>query len=289
MFENIINGWKIGKAVRSIVMKDKSLMLYPIVSVIIALALIAVIFLVGIIAAGAVANHSLMLIAGIILFYIAVTFSSTYVSIALLIAYKKFNSGKKISIAQALSLARPYWKNALKWAVFYSIIIMILNAIESRFRGIGRLVVGFIGSLAISTAVFFVVPVILEKNIGPIDAMKESVKTIYHQFGQTFGGFAFIDLYSAMFILLGVFIMVASLALFGSSTILNAVFIVTGIIGLALAVFGAVFAATLGQVFKLIIYDYANGKPLPKGISAQMISNASKKRKTASSNNAGNI
>ena len=69
---------------------------------------------------------------------------------------------------------------------------MILNAIESRFRGIGRFVVGFIGSLAISTAVFFVVPVILEKNIGPIGAMKESVKTIYHQFGQTFGGFAVI-------------------------------------------------------------------------------------------------
>ncbi|MCL4380966.1 MAG: DUF6159 family protein [Candidatus Marsarchaeota archaeon] len=289
MFENIINGWKIGKAVRGIVMKDKSLMMYPILSVVIALALLAAIFLVGIIAAGAVAGHSLMLIVGIILFYIAVTFSSTYISIALLIAYKKFSSGKKISIAEALSLAKPYWKNALKWAIFYSIIIMILNAIESRFRGIGRLAVGFIGSLAISAAVFFVVPVILEKNVGPIDAMKESVKTIYHQFGQTFGGFAFIDLYSAMFVVLGIIIIIASLALFGSSIILNIIFIATGIIGFALVVFGAVFAATLGQVFKLIVYDYANGRPLPKGISTQMISNASKKRKMAGSSNAGNI
>lgn len=277
MFENIKSGWKLGMAVRNTVMKDKSLMVYPILSIIMSMILFIVIFVFSFVAVGAI--KSPVYLVAIILFYIASTFTSTYISLVLLIAYKNFISENRISMKEAFAKARPYWKNALKWAIFYSIIIMILNIIESRFQGAGRMVIGFIGSMAISAAVFFVVPVILEKNVGPISAIKDSIKVIYSKFGKTFGGIAFIDLYSLIFVVTGILIMVASVILLGSFALLEMPLIITGVIGLILLIFGIIFASTMTQVLKLVIYDYANGGSLPEWIDKEILDGAIKKRR----------
>ncbi len=292
MFENIKNGWKIGKAVRKIVSRDKSLMLYPIVAVVISIIAFLLIFGIGLFSAFVISGgniHNSMHGAGSMIFiitifisYIAIEFISVYVNIALLIAFKSFINGKKLKMMDAFGKAVHYRKNILEWAIFYSIIIMLLNIIESRFRGLGRLVIGFIGSLAITAATFFVVPVILEKNIGPIGAIKESVNTIYHKFGQTFGGVAYIDLYSFIFVIAGILIILGSI-LFLIPVL--AVFIIFFIIGIIFLIYGIVYGATLREVFRLIVYDYANGKALPKEIDVKTLNSAIKKNKNKTINN----
>jgi len=237
MFKNIRKGWEMGKAIRKIVMKDKSLMFYPMVAVILSIISFLIIFGIGlgsafIISGSNITNFSFyaIVIFSIFIAYISIEFVFIYVNIALLIAFKKFIKNKRIKMWDSFKEAKKFRKNILKWAIFYSLIIMVLNVIESEFGGIVRILIGFIGSLAISVATFFVVPVILEKNVGPISAMKESINIIYHKFGQTFGGIAFIDLYSFIFVIIGIAIIFGSLILLGSIFVILSIFIVIWVI-----------------------------------------------------------
>lgn len=278
MFRNIRNGWKMGKAVRRIVMQDKSLMFYPIVAVILSIISFLIVFGIGLISAFIISGSDIskssffaIIIFSIFIAYISIEFVSIYVNIALLIAFKHFIKKKKIKMKDSFKETKKYGKNILKWAIFYSVLIMILNAIESEFGGITRIIIGFIGSLAISAATFFVVPVILEENIGPISAMKESINIIYHKFGQTFGGIAFIDLYSFIFVIIGIAIIFSSIILLSS---VFAILLISIIIGIIFLIYGLIYGATLKNIFKLIIYDYANGKQLPKEINEQTLLNS---------------
>ncbi len=277
-FRNIRKGWEMGKAVRRIVMRDKSLMFYPIVAVILSIISFLIIFGIGLISAFIISDSNIsnfsfyaIVIFSIFIAYISIEFVFIYVNIALLIAFKNFIKNKKIRMWDSFKVAKKYKKNILKWAIFYSILIMILNVIESRFGGVAQIIIGFIGSFAISVATFFVVPVILEKNIGPISAIKESINIIYHKFGQTFGGIAFIDLYSFIFVIIGIAIIFGSLILLGSIFVMLLISIIIGSIFL---IYGLIYGATLRNIFKLIIYDYANGKQLPKEINEQTLLNS---------------
>lgn len=278
MFENLKNGWKLGSATRKLIFKDKQLMLYPVLSLLITIVLMAAIFL-PIVFFSATLSSPLFIL-GLILFYIVVSFVSTYVLMALLIAFRSYTKGKEISIGEAMHLTRPYTVQIIEWALFYTMLVMVLRLVESRFGGIGRLVIGSIGSLAIAAATLFAVPVILDKKVGPITAVKESSQMLIHHFGNTFGGIVYADLYSMIFTLPGILIIVAAVFIASSSPI--GLLVILGGIGVALVAFGSVINYTTSNAFKLILYDYTNGKGLPEGFTKDMMQSAIKRKQSAS-------
>lgn len=272
-FERVKAGWSLARSVRRMVSGDRGLLVYPVLSGIIGVILFALSF-VGALLIPISAPIQWKVIAGFFISYVVTAFMSTYFLVAMLIAFKAYESGQAITIRDSLSRTRPYSKRIFQWAVFYTILVMLLRLIESRFRGVSGLIVAGLGSAGIAIATFFAVPAILEKKLGPIDAVKDSLGTIRRTIGPIFGGVAYIDLYTLMFTLLGVFIAVAGFTVM--PTIALKLFVVAT--GVVLMVLGFVLNFTYYNIFKLLLYDYFNGQKLPDEIDENLVQAAIKRR-----------
>lgn len=270
MFENMKAGWALGKVTREIVFNDKELLIYPVIAMLAGfvefLALIAGFFFVYI-----TGNNAYFNIPVLFVFYVLTTFTTTYITMAMLIGFRSYTSGKKIGMGEAFAQTAPYTKLIFEWALFYGVIITIIKVIESRLRGIVQLLFGAIISLALSIALFFVVPVILDEKVGPIQAMKLSEQTIIKNFGKAFGGVAYSELYSLIFILAGVALILLGAVALTVSFILGAIILCLGFVG---AMFGAILGSTLSSIFRLVLYDYIKTGKLPQGYSKDMINAA---------------
>lgn len=273
MFENFKAGWRLGRATRKLIMKDKKLFVYPLISGGIGIALFVALlasFLVAV-------NTSVgVWIVALVAYYILVYFFSTYTIMAMLIAFRSYGKGKEISIREAFSQTRAYWKQILEWAIFEAIVTMIIRAIEQRFGGIAGAIIGVTAGLAMAAATFFAVPVILDKKVGPISAIRESVSFIFHNFGKTFGGMAYADLYIVALGLLGIAVMMAGA---GVSTVSGIAGIAVAAVGFVILVFSMLFGYVISNTVRLIIYDYmANQAELPEGWDRSLIEDAVKGR-----------
>ena len=268
MFENVSRGWKLGSEVRKLVFKDKSLFSYPILSAVISIIIAAALFIPMFFATQwGTANYVIVLF----VYYLLVTFISTYMLVAMLLSFRAYAKGKPISIGQALSQANSYTVQIFEWAVFYSIIMMLLRALESRSRGIAGVILSAVASFALSIAILFVIPVIIDQRAGPIKAIEGSVKFIKDNFGATFGGLLFSDLYSMMFTLGGVAILIVGVIAIAA---VGAIAIGIAVIGIVLMVIGGLVGYMISNVFRLILYDYKLTGKLPAGIDAELIKGA---------------
>lgn len=272
-YSRIGAGWSLARSVRALISGDRGLLIYPVVSGIIGIVLFAATFAASYLVQSSVPIHW-RIIAGLVAAYIVTAFVSTYFLVALLIAFKSYQQDQRIGMGEALSRTRPYTIRILEWALFYTVLVMILRAIESRFRGISQLIVSGIGSLGITIATFFAVPAILEKKLGPVGAVRESLGIIRSTIGPIFGGVAYIDLYTLVFSLSGFAVMIAGFV-FMPDTLLK--FVVGGA-GAALLVLGLVLNYTYFNIFKLILYDYFNGGKLPDGFDEEIVQAAIRRR-----------
>ncbi|MCW6170796.1 MAG: DUF6159 family protein [Thermoplasmatales archaeon] len=282
MFERMKAGWRLARQVRESVSRSKSLFYYPLISGIVAIAVFAFTFVslfisfpLNFTVGGSVEIYILSLLVA----YIVVGFVSTLILLAMLIAYRANNSGSPVSLREAFGRAWAYRLQALEWALFYTMLVVILRIIESRLRGIAQLVIGAVGSMMIAIATFFAIPSILDNKSGPIKAVKESVSTITRNFGTTFGGVAYVDLYTLIFtlggfalLLLGIFLISVALPVF--------ILVALIIAGIALMAFGVVLNYTYMNVLKLVLFDYINGKGLPEGFNEDDIKSAIKRKKS---------
>lgn len=326
MFERARNGWRLAAQIRRIIMSDKRLFIYPLLIVLVTLAEFIVIFAsVTLIPAGGNINVALsnlnassstasflsqsqsgsstgissqtlstglttdsFLILGLFVFYIISTFTAMYLVIALLIAFRSYmNDKNKISFGSALKATRPYLKQILEWAVFYAIVLLIIRLIESRFRGIGRLIVAGIGSFTLAMASFFAAQVILEKKTGPIATVKASFDTIIHHFGAAFGGVAYSDLYGLMFAFIGILVIIGGAMAFALTG--SFIMLAMPVAGFVLMVFGILISFMTLSVFKLILYDYTNTGALPDGFDRKMVDMTIKQRKVRGNQQQGGL
>ncbi len=118
-------------------------------------------------------------------------------------------------------------------------------------------------------------PVILDSKTGPIETIKSSSGFILKNFGDTFGGILFAEIFQIVLALAGIGVML--LALVAAPSI--ALVIVLFSIGIILVMAGILLRYVLFNCFKLIMYDYKTEKKLPKGFDAKLVESSIKKRK----------
>ncbi len=265
MFENITSGWRLGSAIRRLVFKDKKLLVFPaIAGVVIVLETIAI-FASFILFRS---SNSIALLIGLFAYYIVVYFTSAYVLVAMLIAFRSFSSKTPIGVMDAFSKASGYTALIFEWAVFEAVVTMIIRAIEQRLGFIGSAIFGLGASIAMSVATAFAIPVIVDKRTGPVSTLKESTGFIVRNFGKTFGGLAYSELYSLMIMIVGFLVLMVGLFSFGVSFVLGAV---VAVIGVLLMVFGGMLGYILSNVYRFVLYDHMNGGKLPEGITDDMV------------------
>jgi hypothetical protein len=277
MFESMKSGWRLAKQVRKSISGNRKLYFYPIISGIVSVIIFALTFYTLIFEIPVSDYTYYYYIAGIFVAYILVYFFATLIIIAMMISYRSLKTDNPLSMREAFSSSKKYVGKAFQWAILYSIVLMILRAIESRVRGIGGIIIASIGSFAITVATFFVVPVILDYNTGPINAIKLSVNAIKSHFGNTFGGVIYIDLYTLIFTGGGFLLLIISAILFGEG-IPFIIITIPAVIAVIMIILGLILNFTYTNIFKLILFDYINGKGLPEGIDENLINSSIRRR-----------
>ena len=116
-------------------------------------------------------------------FYFITTFIMIFFNSALVGAALIRLDGGDPTVADGLRIARERLGSILAWSLLAATVGMILKAARERAGWLGSLVVGMIG-IAWNLATFLVVPVLVTRDLGPIDALKESAEPAEEDLGR---------------------------------------------------------------------------------------------------------
>jgi len=262
MFERLSRSWKLLMASASVLAKDKELLLFPLVSsgalLVVTLAFALPMFGLGALD-GLAKGRNEAISAGVyvvaFLFYFCQYFVIFFFNSALVGAALMRLEGNDPTFSDGWRIATSKVGVIAGYALIAATVGMILRIIQERVGFIGRIVVGLIG-VGWSLATFLVVPVLVSRDVGPVDAIKESASIFTETWGENVVGqvglgaaFAFI------FILVGLaggfLIIVAAMA---HSGFLFAVAVTLTIIAVALT---ALVQAALAGIYSAALYRYA--------------------------------
>ena len=277
MFERLSRSWGLIKASAGVLAKDKELLVFPLLSAACTL-LVAAAFLLPALGLGALdglgAGGGVSFAAYLLafLFYLAQYFVIFFFNTALVGAAMIRLEGGDPTLRDGLRIASGKLVPILGYAAIAATVGMLLRAVQERAGFIGKLVSGALG-VAWTLASFLVVPVLVARDIGPIDAVKESALLLKKTWGENLIGQGGVGLvFGLLFFLLalvGVAAIVAA-ALTGSGTLI--VLVVALVI--AAMLLAALIQAALAGIYSAALYRYAVGEGGSEGFDAQLLGQA---------------
>jgi len=257
---------ELAKASWSVVRDDKELLLFPVMSVaalILILGSLAVPFAVlgGFSPDAGAAGPGAGSVIGVLLFYVIGYFVALFFNTALVGAAMIRMDGGNPHLGDGLRIAWQRVGRIFGYACIAGTVGMLLRALEDRVGWVGRIAVKLIG-VGWALATFLVVPVLVTRDVGPVEAVKESSELLRHTWGEnligTVGlGFVFGVAY---FVLLVVCVFAVVLAAQTGQSLLISLVVLLGIVALFTL---AALQATLQAVYSAALYRYATDHTTP--------------------------
>lgn len=263
MFERIKRGWALTKASFRVLEKDKEILVLPV------LALLSIVVGVGFwLGAGLVtlglpgASPTVLHYVLAFVVYVTVAFVGTFFLAATIEMATLRLEGEDPVVRDGLAKAWEKKGKLLAWAVIAATVGILLRALRDRARGLGQLL-GALLEIGWAVATFFAVPVLVYRDVGPIQAIKESGGLVRDTWGEAATGVASSGLVFLVLGLLGLLpialgIAVGSMLAFG--------------IGVLVAVaWWALLAAAnsaVSGILKAALYRYADTGQMPDGFEA---------------------
>jgi hypothetical protein len=273
--ERIKRGWKLSKQSWAVVKSDKSLLAFPIISVVAAITTMIIFFGGG--AAMAVAIGSPwgalpLVIIGAYLLTVVGVFSS----VALASCATEALEGRQTTVGQGIRAARGRMKVIFAWAAVALFVGALIAVIQSLLQevagGIVSAIVGGLAGFAWAVATFFVIPVIALDGLGPKEALKTSAHVVKERWGEGVVGSSAIGLITFFVAILPAFaMMVLGFVLLGSSAIGGGLLITIGVLVFVIAM---LFQSTITAVFRVALYRYATEGDVIGGFDREALESA---------------
>ena len=265
--DRLSNGWKLSMNSFKVLRENKQLIVFPILSGISLLVVIGS-FTTAILAAagwnpdnisdtyGSAGDYLLLFV-----FYIFNYFIIVFFNMALIHCTRLYFQGEEVTIEKGLRFSLSKIGVIFSWAVFAGTIGALLKIIQEELGWVGKIITGILG-VVWSIATFFVVPVIAYENLGPVGAIKRSVKLMKEKWGESLGAtFSFGLINFLSFFIIGV-----PLFLIGS--------LIHPVVGIVLAILGILLVAAIlsaaQTIFVSAVYHNINGDPV-KHFDQQMV------------------
>jgi hypothetical protein len=252
----IARGWALTKQSFRVLRADRSLLLFPIISVPCAVAATALVMGPGI-ALYSVDNKEWILIAfGVVALYV-LTFITLFFNVALAAAASTGLQGGDSTVGEGLSAAASRLHVIAGWALVQTVVGLIINAVQSvgRENIAGRILASFM-SFAWNAATFFVVPIIALEGVGPRDAFRRSVSILRERWGEGVVGTV-----SAGFVVFLIALLPLLVLGGGGYALVNADQDAAGIVLFALAavvlVVAVLISGTVNAIFRVALYRFA--------------------------------
>jgi len=201
-------------------------------------------------------------------FYVGNYFIVVFFNAAIVASAALRLSGGQPTLGDGLRAAAARLPVIAGWALVLATVGLVLRLIEDRSEKVGRIVAGILG-MAWTMVSFFVVPILVIENKGPMAALKDSTGLLKKTWGeQVTSSFSFGLLFMLLalpafgLIVLGFFLghAVALFACIGVAVIY--------LLGLALV------QSALQSIFQTALYLYARDGQVPAGFSAEVLKGA---------------
>jgi hypothetical protein len=263
MFDKFSRSWALAKASASVLKSDKELLLFPVISTLAMLVVIAT-FAVPIFTLNLFAGEEpdpLLFVLGF-LFYVSQYFVIFFFNTALVGAAMIRLEGGDPTVKDGLNIAMSKIGPILGYAAIAATVGMILNALKERAGFLGDMVINLVGA-AWTVATAMVVPVLVAQNVGPIDAIKESVGLLKKTWGENILGNAGIGLAFGL-VIAGTFVvgLILAIALSAVSPWLGAG---VGVLTVIAVLMLAVVQAALSGIYAAALYRFAVDGAAPPG------------------------
>ena len=248
-----------------VLMRDKELMVLPLLSGAMMAAVVAVVGL-GFSWGGAplATPRGPALYLPIFLIYVLMYGIGIFFQAAVVAGATERMRGGDPTVGSALAAAQRRLWPIIMWAIVAATVGMFLRAVQDRVGFIGKIVAGLAGA-AWSLATFFIVPVLVleDKSIG--DSFTQSVNVFKKTWGETMAGGASIGIV-AVCAWVVLFALVALIAM------------ATGPIAIVVLALGAIllgiFFSALQGIYVASLYRYATEGSVPPGFDRTLLDNA---------------
>ena len=276
MFARLSRSWSLIKASAGVLAQDKELLVFPLLSAICTLLVVAA-FVLPALGLGAldglrsggvpVAMYVLGFLFYLVQYFVIFFFNSALVGAALI----RLDGGDP-TLRDGLRIASSKWVSILGYAAIAATVGLILRSLQERAGWLGRIVVGFLG-VAWTVASFLVVPVLVSRDVGPLDAIKESAFLLKKTWGENLIGQGGVGLvFSLIFVAMTVLgaLAIVGAAMSGSGVVIGLV-VALVVIAFLLA---ALIHAALSGIYSAALYRYAVGQEASIGFDGQLLQRA---------------
>ncbi len=269
MFESIGRSFALVKTSWDILMDDKKLLVFPLLSGIVSLIVLLTFALPLLITDSFMSRSGLgpvMFYGLLFVFYVVSYFVVIFFNTALITCVNARLNGKEATINDGLSNAVRHFGSILAWALISATVGLILQILEDKAGFIGQIAATLIGG-AWGLVTFFVIPILILEDKGVVDSMKDSVSLIRKTWGESIVGGGSIFL---VFLVIGI---VACLGIFGIFLISQSFLLAIALLIIVVAVLVIVASAMQG-IFVTALYTYARTGTVPSSFNKDLIENA---------------
>lgn len=289
MFDRIARSFELARASWNVLYTDKKLVLFPIFSGL-AVVLVCASFLgplVGLQLAGKIdldpANNGgqppVWIYAVVFAFYFCNYFVIVFCNAALVsCAILRFN-GQEPTLGDGFSAAASRLPQILAWALVSATVGLLLKVIENVHEKAGQIISAVLGT-AWSVLTFFVVPILVVEQLGPVAAIRRSVAVLRKTWGEALVGNLGLGFFKFLLILPGFLILMGGIALATSAQPLALGLGVAGL-GVVWLLGASAVGSALDTIFLSALYQYAAYDQVPTGFDRSTMENAFMAKKAA--------
>lgn len=266
MFEKFSRSWSLVKASATVLRDERSLLLFPVLSSLATLLVLAT-FALPVFALKLFGDG--MSVFGVVvalLFYFCQYSVIVFFNSALVGAATIRLDGGDPTVSDGLRIATSKLPTILGYAAIAATVGVLLQSLRNRDN---NFIVRLIGSglgVAWTLATFLVVPVLVNRDVGPIDALKESAALLKRTWGENaLGQLGMGAVFGVLLVMMmGVTALLAVLAWQVQPVLAIGVVVV----GVALMLLAGVVQSALTGIYSAALYRYATHGEAPAGFGA---------------------
>lgn len=281
MFDAIKRSWNLTQESFKVLMQDKELMIFPVISAILTILVVASFLVPAALFWGAMdaalglddTAHNLIGMLVLFCVYFLSYLIILFFNVAILECARIRFDGGEPTMKDGWNAGMQNLGRIALWAALSGTIGVILAQLEEKLGSlIGGILRGLIGG-AWTIITYFAVPVLIFEKTSPMDAIKKSGQIIKETWGEG------LTMYVGFGAIQGLFVFLTFIPLIGSIilSVMMSNFIILAIVGslviLSWIILAVVFSA-LGQIFRAALYIYATTGSVPSSFTESNIKDA---------------
>lgn len=262
-------GWQLTKKSWRVLSDSPGLVKFPLVGGLLALLIAAVLL-----APGLYLFEDGMPVPGAILIAVGTylcAFVTYYFAVGLAHNADRQMQGEAPTFSDGMTLASSRMSAVAGWALFATVVLTIIRAIQQRFGIVGA-IVGGLAAAAWGILTFLAVPVIALEGTGPISTVKRCASLVKSRWGeQITGTIAIGGIVFLVGVLPGVLLIVAGIALWTTTGFGGAILVAVGVLIVAIA---SLIQQSLATIFGVALYHYVADRKAVGGFTEEELQSA---------------